>query len=175
MTCLACPGGSQAPLCWAPVSARQTTLKVWLQVDDLLTKCWIFLFTNWGTWIYNTADKIGIYNLICRRDRSWLNYNSLVENMRPSHKLWSRIHSVVARQVWLQWDFICLTHLMTPGLAGCVGGVLAGSSVYVLLFSPEGLSQSSNRIGGAGKHVERKKRNQPVVKLSKAQPQWHLQ
>lgn len=30
---------------------------------------------------------------------------------------------------------------MTPGLAGCVGGVLAGSSVYVLLFSPEGLSQ----------------------------------
>lgn len=59
---------------------------------------------------------------------------------------------------------------MTPGLAGCVGGVLAGSSVYVLLFSPEGLSQSSNRIGGAGKRVERKKRNQPVVRLSKAQP-----
>lgn len=58
---------------------------------------------------------------------------------------------------------------MTPGLAGCVGGVLADSSVHVLLFSPEGLSQSLHRIGGAGKCVERKKRNQPEVRLSKVQ------
>lgn len=76
------------------------TLKVWLQFTDLLTKCWIFLSTDWGTWIYSTADKIGIYNLICRRDRSWLNYSSLVKNIWPSHKLWSRIHpaSCLCRQ-----------------------------------------------------------------------------
>lgn len=62
---------------------------------------------------------------------------------------------------------------MTPGLAGCVGGVLAGSSAlranqYLFVYFASTEAQSPYRIGRAGEGMERKQRNQPVVRLSGA-------
>lgn len=83
-------------------------------------------------------------------------------------------------RAWPQWDFICFTHLMTLGFAVCVGGVLAGSSACVFALLLWGIvtiysyfasteAQSPHRIGRAGERVERKQRNQPMVRLSGVQ------